>query len=178
MKFFIILAWEWKVKVLRNNTATFTHSNYYLSFEVMNWLFYHLLFRWILCKKQSLTTHLECPFLQRRNKLFLVMSVSFALTRMWVPPFHCSLQSGKLKSNCSEYIHLFILACPPAATPLGGPLIPLCQISKGFGFNTRNLSNRVPNIKEKSRLSLYSQPHLCHFILSFTSYIYFWKILK
>lgn len=80
-----------KSKTLRNNTATFTCSHYFLSFEVINWLFYHLLFRWILCKKQSLTTHLECPFPQRRNKLFLVMSASFALIQMWVSPFHCSL---------------------------------------------------------------------------------------
>lgn len=84
-------------KALRNNTAIITCSHSFLSFEVIKWLFYHLLFRWILCKKQLLTTRLECPFPQRRNKLFLVMSASFALIRMWVSPLSCSLQSVKLE---------------------------------------------------------------------------------
>lgn len=131
-------------KALRNNTVIITCSHSFLSFEVIKWLFYHLLFRWILCKKQLLTTRLECPFPQRRNKLFLVMSASFALIRMWVSPLSCSLQSVKL-----EVWLFFICAYCLAAIPLGGPLTSVCQVFQRFGFNTRNLSNWGANIKKK-----------------------------
>lgn len=156
MRFFIILLWEWKVKTLRNNTATFICSHYCLSFEIINWLFYHLFFRWILCKKQSLTTHLECPFPRRRNKLFLVMSVSFALTQMWVLPFHCSLHSVKVKIWLFWiyiFLHIYIL---PSSHSCWWPTYFSVPIFKRFGFSTRNLSNRVASIETQGFLSVIS----------------------
>lgn len=75
-------------------------------------MFNPLLFRWTLCRKLSLTTRLESPFPQRRSKLFLVMSVSFALTRMWVSLFYCSLKCADCaNADWPEYVYLFVFAC-------------------------------------------------------------------
>ena len=126
----------------------------------MDWLLCRLLLRWILCKRQSLTTHLESPFPQRRDKWFPVVSASFALTRMWVSPFHCSLQSVGLEADCSEHVHLFIhTTYSPEAHLLGavaGPFISVCQLLKGFRFTIRNLSPRVANIKNQGFLYVIS----------------------